>query len=193
MLNYIDYSYSKDKGATKANTTFASSINMGKSDPWYTSDLVKDEDIGAYQAGTEINLPWTPVIPTSLILTVDGKTYGWNGTNFFGISGADTDITAGTVTPTSITVTLANAPSNNLSVTYRYNNEDVRSDGYEWNGVNVGDNGYDAANQRAGFTNVPEIQLDIKSIPITAKARTLRSFWSFDAAYELQKELTKVV
>ena len=195
MVNYIDYTYSKDKGATKAGTKFASSINMGRSDKWYTSDQVKGENIGAYQAGVAINLPWTPVIPNSLILIDEdsGKTYGWNGTAFYGITGATSDINAsGTnaVTPTSIAVTFATGkePTGDLIVDYRFNNEDVRSDGYEWNGVNVGDSGYDPTNQRAGFTNVPEIQLNINSVPITAKARTLRSFWSFDAAYELQKE-----
>lgn len=174
MINYIDYQYSKAKGTTKERQTFASSINMGKSDPWYTTDTVKDESIGTYEAGAVKNLPWTPVIPKSLVLTAGGKTYGWDGEAFYGITGATADITAGEVTVDGIKVTFDSGkePTGDLTVTYRYNNEDVRSDGPT----------------EAGFTNVPEIELSIQSLPIEAKARTLRSFWSFDAQYELQKE-----
>lgn len=34
----------------------------------------------------------------------------------------------------------------------------------------------------------PQIKMDIKSIPVTAQARKLSALWSFDAAYELNKE-----
>ena len=197
MLNYIDYSYSKDKGATKKGTTFASSINMGKSDPWYTSEYVKGEQGGVEAEADQqdeytFNIAWTPVILGSFQLTIDGHLFT-----------ADTDgnlVTAetpayatGKIESTSGLVHFTLADKSGIhegdvipfSADYRFNNEDVRSDGFDWDGTET--------TQQAGFTNVPEIQLDIKSIPITAKARTLRSFWSFDAAYELQKELTMVV
>ena len=62
--------------------------------------------------------------------------------------------------------------TDDIVVSYRYDNESVRSDGPA----------------QAGFTNVPEIELKINSLPIEAKARTLRAYWAFDAQYELQKE-----
>ena len=42
MINYIDYSYAKTKGETNKGDVFASSINMGKSDPLYTTDNVNN-------------------------------------------------------------------------------------------------------------------------------------------------------
>lgn len=173
MINYLDYKYSKAKGATKEGQVFASSINMGKSDPYYTSDLVKDEIVAQKLAGEkkEVNLPWYPVKLNTFMLncgedTAVSDAYGVvTGTGVF--EGATI-----TVQPAGI-LTIENVTTDkDITATYRYNNEDVRSDGPV----------------EAGFTNVPEIELKINSVPVEAQARTLRSFWSFDAAYELQKE-----
>lgn len=174
MINYMDYIYSKDKGQTKAGTMFASSINMGRSDMNYSSDLVKDELVASNggDAHIQVVLPWWPVIVSTFsIESADGTTVigiaDGNGT----ITG--TGITSGTIKPDgTLDVTLASAPTQDVVVSYRYNNEDVRSDGPV----------------SAGFTNVPEVELKINSLPVEAKARTLRSYWAFDAAYELQKE-----
>lgn len=38
--------------------------------------------------------------------------------------------------------------------------------------------------------DAPTIKLDIRSIPIETKSRKLKAIWSFDASYELMKELT---
>lgn len=183
MLNYIDYRYSKAKGETPKDKVFASSINMGKSDPNYTSDLVKDEQIAAAgDTSISATLPWVPVRLNTVtlqcgndVMIADATGTFSNGTGIFaGASGTVT--TAGTVSVSSIT-----AGTEPITITYRFNNEDVRSDGFDWDGTG-------AKPGQAGFTNVPEIELKINSVPIEAHARTLRSFWSFDAAYELQKE-----
>lgn len=174
MLNYLDYSYSKGKGQTEAGDVFASSINMGKSDPYYTSDRVKDEIIGTGD-GSEttftVTLPWTPVILNSFMLSA-GNVVGVYDASTGTITGTGISGTLTTDGALSVTFTTAPASGTDIVVDYRFNNEDVRSDGPV----------------SAGFTNVPEIELSIKSEPIEAKARTLRSFWSFDSAYELQKE-----
>lgn len=161
MINYIDYKYSKTKGATLAGTTFASSINMGKSDPEYTSNVISNEVVGEGDGTeTEFFLAWTPVMATSLELFVDGtkKTVGTDFT-----LDADTGKVTFTTAPASTKVVTAN---------YIFDNESVQSDGPN----------------AAGFTNAPEIELKLNSIPVTAQARTLRAYWAFDAAYELQKE-----
>lgn len=157
MINYIDYQYGKTKGATTAGTTFASSINMGKSDPEYTTNVIKNEAVGTGDGTTkEFKLAWTPVNINTVRVTVAGTA----------------------VKPTNVTtdgtITLATAPANGDAVvaTYTFDNESVQSDG----------------NTAAGFTNVPEIELKLNSVPVTAQARTLRAYWAFDAAYELQKE-----
>lgn len=157
MINYIDYKYSKAKGATPAGKTFASSINMGVSDPEYTSRVVSNEVVATGDGTeTEFQLAWTPVLVNTVKITVAGTE----------------------VTPTSVTadgkVTLGTAPSagDRVVASYEFDNESVQSDGPE----------------AAGFTNVPEIELKLNSLPVEAKARTLRAYWAFDAAYELQKE-----
>ena len=182
MINYMDYIYSKDKGQTKAGTMFASSINMGRSDHLYSSDLVKDEVVASNGDGATIEkeLPWWPVIVSTFsIESADGSTVLGVANEQGVITG--TGITSGSVSPAGVlSVTLEAAPTQDIVVSYRFNNEDVRSDGY-----NTTDNTFD---NNAAFTNVPEIELKINSLPIEAKARTLRSYWAFDAAYELQKE-----
>ena len=188
MINYIDYSYSKTKGETKKGDVFASSINMGKSDPLYTTDNVNNEP-GTFGDGsaTEVKfrLAWTPVIANSLTFKVGANTLVTDADGQITGTGLDTSKdNFVNVTTGEVTLNFSSAPTAKTEYTasYRFNNEDVRSDGYDWDGTG-------AVPGQAGFTNVPEIQLKINTIPIEAKARTLRSFWAFDAAYELQKEL----
>jgi len=193
MLNYLDYSYSKPKGQTKAGTVFASSINMGKSDPNYTSDYVDGEFTLADGNG---RLAWTPVNIATLFEIVEGDneaTVAFGAPNASGVCTGTITSTKGTVgvsqfdlNPITGDYTIAGGTSNTTVVKYYFNNENVRSDGTYF------DNDGNAIGAEAGWTNVPEIELRINSVPIEAKARTLRSFWSFDASYELQKELTKV-
>jgi hypothetical protein len=175
MINYIDYRYAKTKGQTKAGTVFNSSINKLASDPMYSSDVVEGEEFAA--SGTSYSLAWTPVI--------DGS-----------VEAFDVDSTAGTSTPIAISalntatgaVTLAAAPAGDkVMFNYVFNNEDIRSDGYS-EAVGAGNYQTDDNFGLAAFTNVPEVEMKLNSLPVIAKARTMRSFWAFDAQYELQKE-----
>lgn len=203
MLNYIDYSYSKPKGQTKAGDVFASSINMGKSDANYTTDFVDGEFLTEGD-GTNPNtgrLAWTPV--SILVTRPMGLVCGDSKASVtFAPIGTDGTMTEYALVPETGTVfvtgdkiainaatgeyklTLTTPTTEEIAITYYFNNEDVRSDGFMWDGDEESKPG------QAGWTNVPEIQLEIKSVPIEAHARTLRSFWSFDASYELMKELT---
>lgn len=202
MINYIDYSYSKDKGETKKGKVFASSVNMGESDRFYTTDLINNEPGAvvaskASQTDYSFRLAWTPVISNSLVIKVTDKatpavTHTFVSDGSGAISNVDPLDTWATATMNVSTGELVFVLADGTGITqgaevftytasYRFNNEDVRSDGYDWDGE-------DSRPGMAGFTNVPEIQLKINTIPIEAKARTLRSFWAFDAAYELQKE-----
>ncbi len=190
MINYLDYKYSKGKGATPAGKSFASSINMGQSDMNYTSDYVDGEkllDAGSTKTiPTGYKLAWAPVYAIAGLEfncgsdTVLAKLKSDGSLDFTGAIG-DTfgSGTTGTLNPVTgaLTLTVAGEPKAPVTVSYHFNNEDVRSDGPD----------------AAGFTNVPEIELQIKNVPVEARARTLRSFWSFDAAYELSKELTSKV
>lgn len=170
MLNYVDYNYSKAKGSVEAGQTFASSINMGPSDLTYTSDWVKDEVIvkKGETVPAEIQLNWYPVRVDSFSIQI-GEDVGVSD-KFGQITG--TNGIAGTITPSGSLKLTGVTATEDVVISYRFNNEDVRSDGPV----------------AAGFTNVPEVELKINSLPIEAHARTLRTYWAFDAQYELQKE-----
>jgi len=171
MINYMNYNYSKDKGTTKAGDTFASSINMGPSDYLYSSDLVKDQDVKLDASGNA-DLAWYPVRVDTFSVVIDGKEYIPDPATPGKFIAADGTQIDGKVSAAGVMSGFTSAASKNVAVTYRFNNEDIRSDGPV----------------AAGFTNVPEVELEIKSEPVEAVARTMRSFWAFDAAYELQKE-----
>lgn len=179
MINYLEYLYTKEKGATAAGTSFASSINMGKSDKNYSSNLVVDEVVVETSAAAtqyDIALKWWPVLDGTLTIenadgTVAAVALADGTVQGVGIGVGTNTLTAGSgrlqfFTDAGIT---AGTP---LVVSYRFDNESVRTDGP----------------LATGFTNVPEVELKINSIPVEATARTMRSFWAFDAAYELQKE-----
>jgi hypothetical protein len=174
MINYMDYRYSKAKGTTPAGQIFNSSINTGLSDPYYSSNIVNDEVVGTIAAisGVAQTLPWVPVNVSSFTVESSGGTVIGAANSAGVITG--TGITAGTITAAGVlTITFTNAALNeDVIVSYTYDNESVRSDG----------------SAAAGFTNVPEVELRINSLPVIAQARTLRAFWAFDAAFELQKE-----
>lgn len=171
MINYLDYNYSKTKGQAQAGQTFASSINMGPSDRFYTSDLVDSESIKLDGSG-RATLKWWPVYTDTFSVVVGGKTYIVDTVNPGKFVADDGTQITGTITPAGALDLGSGNANADVAVTYRFNNEDVRSDGPEV----------------AGFTNVPEIELKMNSLPVEAKARTLRTFWAFDAQYELQKE-----
>lgn len=179
MINYLDYQYQSNKGQTTAGTTFNSSIHGSFSDVDYTSAFVNNEVVGLGDGTTvKFALAWTPVD-----ISKDE-----NG-NFKAIA-KDSDGTVLSIkdlTQNEIEFNSAPANGKQVIVSYYFMNEEVRSNGFDAFGAN-GETANDGAIGGAGFTNVPEIGLEMKSLPIIAKARTLRAYWAFDASYELQKE-----
>jgi len=178
MVNYLGYTYSRDKGTTAEGKTFSSSINMGPSDKFYASDLVQDEVIAASGAeAVSVTLPWWPVRLSTVTLACGSDTAVVTNTTTGAIGGtgvfAAASGFAGTVLPSGVLAITAFASSAaiaaDLTITYRYDNESVRNDGPT----------------AAGFTNVPGVNLQVKSIPVTATARTMNAFWAFDAALVL--------
>lgn len=173
MVNYIDYNYSKAKGATPAGQTFMSSINVGESDKLYTSDLVKDEIVGTgdgSKTAFTVSLPWAPIRLDSFTVEAGSVVGVADATGAIVGTGVSGTLTAGGAL--ALTFTAAPASGVDVVVNYRYDNESVQSDGP----------------LAAGFTNVPEMELKLNSVPVNAVARTLRTYWAFDAQYELMKE-----
>lgn len=174
MINYIDYRYAKTKGATKAGTVFNSSINMLASDMNYSSDVVEGEEFTATASQTAFQLAWSPVLTDTVEMYVNN------------VAVASTDFTVTGVGAVTYRGSTPLSAGNKVTFNYRFNNEDVRSDGF--NELATGNYATNDNFGQAAFTNVPEVEMKLNSLPIVAKARTMRSFWAFDAQYELQKE-----
>lgn len=168
MVNYINYNYSNTKGAVKAGDTFNSSLNMGPSNPYYSADLVKDHAVTLDANGSAV-LDWAPVMVDTLTVVKADGTKGMTTPGSFGKIDGDVK---GTVEPAGLLTIEGGAEGDVVTVTYRFANNVVKADGPA----------------QAGFTDAPAAELEIKSVPVNAKTRTLRAFWAFDAAYELSKE-----
>ena len=187
MINYLDYTYESNKGQVEAGQRFNGALKGSFSDPTFTSAFVNGEKFVGDGSNKVFQLAWTPVdirktTPTGEsvlpIITVDGSEVNVGVT---GEMGKDVIVDAnGTFTFT----TAPSAPSDpnkpNIIVKYWFMNEEVRSNGFGAFGAN-GETANDGAVGGAGFTNVPEIGLQMKSVPVEAKARTLRAYWAFDA------------
>lgn len=197
MINYLDYTYQSNKGAVTEGQIFNGALKGSFSDKDYTSAFVNGEKFKGDGNVTDFYLAWTPVdtrVTTQIgesvlpIITVDG-------------SPVTVEIDNGQANPGALVsanglVKFATAPAapsdpneSNIVVKYWFLNEDVRSNGFgAFGGPNNGNQAIDGATGAAGFTNVPEIGLKMQTVPVEAKARTLRAYWAFDAQYELSKE-----
>ena len=170
--------YDSNKGETAKGDVFNSSINMGPSDPAYTSNLVNNETVALTASGSDGvgKLAWTPILQEGFVVTVGGDSLTIDsvlGTTAT-LSGTGSTVTAGTLDLATGAITLTGASgSQSATAIYRFDNESVKGNGPE----------------AAGFTNVPSTSMKLRSLPVFAQARTLRAYWAFDAAFELKKEL----
>lgn len=187
MINYLDYTYQTTKGEAQKDWIFNGALKGSFSDKDYTSAYVNGETYVA--TGTEVNnfvpLAWTPVDIRAIneytkesirpVVTVNGdiQTVGVPGeTGTFDV----------VVSQTGLTFSSALTADDVVVTKYYFLNEEVRSDGYAaFGGPTNGNQAIDGATGAAGFTNVPEIGLKMQSVPVEAKARTLRAYWAFDA------------
>lgn len=178
IINYVRYSAGSkkagyDPGNPEVNNTFATTFNYFGSNKNYTAQKIDaHEMVGAWSASDTtltINLDWRPVIPESVVIELDGVTYRDHGDQkiykVVGSGSPDTEVTGSSIDYSTGVVTLKLAAQNTDApvVAWYYNNEYAPAE-------------------------VPEIDLSIDSIMVTAKSRKLKALWSFDAAYELQKE-----
>lgn len=164
MVNYIKYLYGSNKGTTVAGTEFASSLNLGKSDPNYTTDLVDVEILGNSGETTyEVSLQWSPVTPGSVNINTGDVLITDDGA---GKLTAESGLTSGEINYQTglVKFTLESSATQDVAASYSYNNEYVVS------------------------PNIPEINLKIESLPVIAKARRLKALYGFEASFELQKE-----
>lgn len=199
MINYLDYTYQSNKGQVAKDQVFNGALKGSFSDPDYTSRYVNGEKFSGDGSNKVFQLAWTPVDIRKVIaatgesvlpiITVDGSAVTVDIVN-----GDPSQVNPGALVDVNGTVTFDTAPTApsdpakpNVVVKYWFMNEEVRSNGFGAFGT-TGETALDGAIGGAGFTNVPEIGLQMKSVPVEAQARTLRAYWAFDAAYELTKE-----
>lgn len=197
MINYISYEYGSNKSPAQAGQMFASSLNMGQSVESYSSQNVENEILSVTTGNTTVtgNVQWTPVLPGSLyisVVTASGALLGQddgNGKIVDANTGTNTNFTTGTINYATgeVSITLKENATGDTSVSYAYNNEDVFVAG------NMAPNadGNTSTILQAN-TKIPEVQLKITSLPVVAQSRKMKAVYAFDAAYELEKELTKV-
>ena len=161
MINYISYEYGSNKGQTTEGTMFASSLNMGASDPNYSANVVDNEILGASGNATiSTNVQWTPVRPGTVYVSADGGTVVGNDDGNGTITG--TGITSGTIdyATGAISITFTAAPADEPVVSYVYDNEEVSV---------------------IPQTKIPEVNLKITSLPVVAQSRKMKAVYAFDA------------
>ena len=171
IINYVKYTAGSNQGVTKYGDEFASTFNYTGSDQYYTSQIVDKQPLTPAISSTTVTmtLPWYPIIPNSLVISVgttpdvyhdDGAGKILNSANSE-VSNCSINYSTGVLTMTTTQVASADTA---VVANWGFNNEYAPVD-------------------------VPQIDLRIESIPVLAKSRKLKALWSFDASYELQKEL----
>lgn len=176
IINYVRYTAGSNKNPHVIGDEFASTFNYSGSDKYYTAQTVQNEPVVFTTEGNTITftLPWHPVVAGELKLSIGNVT---DITDVPGERDKNTKmVVEGTLKGTGAngtinymtgvgTITLPAAPASEdmLIGNWVFNNEYAPVD-------------------------VPEINLSIESIPVVARSRKLKALWSFDAAYEMQKE-----
>ena len=180
IINYVKYTAGSQKNPHYVGSELASTFNFTGADvagkEYYSAQTVQDEPIVFTTEGTVItfSLPWHPIIAGNIKLSIGSITDIMDNP---GEKDPNTHmVVEGTLTGTGVTGTInymsgvgtltlpsAPAPEDMLIGSWVFNNEYAPVD-------------------------VPELNLSIESIPVIARSRKLKALWSFDAAYEMQKE-----
>ena len=85
-INYIEYSTSVDKGASK-DRFISSPFGYGDVDVNYTSEKIVDED--TLDTATTVAFDWKPVVPGTVDITVGATRYVDDGAgNLYAVNGA---------------------------------------------------------------------------------------------------------
>ena len=147
MINYIEYTYNSNKGTTVEGDVFTDAFNKYQSNPTFTLAAVNGEvQPKATSATVTGTLKWKPVTPGSVTIkmgTVVITDDGAGALKSTGLTGDGTiNYTTGAYTFTLTTQDLTSDPV----VNYSYNNEYVPAE------------------------DVPQIGIQLKSLPVVAKS-----------------------
>lgn len=159
-IRYLRVLYGSDKApAKKGNVMFQNYEGGDFSQFTYTSDAIEGETLAADSSTTKFNLDWTPIIPGSITGYAGTDTVADDGNGNILINGSK----AGTVDYENGQLVFNSAPTEEVDLSYTYNNMEVP-------------------------VEAPEIVLKLVTAPIQAKSRKLKTLYSFDAAYDLTND-----
>ena len=118
IVSYLRYNYGTDKGRTQAGTMFNNSLYTGRSDPYYSSRIVFEE-----QVTDSVNFEYSPILPASVRITLaDGTEYIDDGTG--NLVNPTTSANVGSINYATGAFSCATAVTG-TTATYEYNNEQV--------------------------------------------------------------------
>lgn len=184
--------YGSNKGKVKAGKTFASALQDNDSDMYYSSEEVRAEAVGfdASKSTFSGNFAWTPVLPGTVQIsgttTVGSKAVAFtlsdNEAGSFNIADAFTGKPIDGLTVTG-TVDYSSGAYNAVVAGATFDKTITWTANYHYDQKSVG------KGQIGDNTlEVPEVQVQIASIPIIAQSRKLKALYAFDSMFVLQKE-----
>lgn len=186
LVPYFKFIAENTKGETARGDVLSSPFaNRQGIDPNFTGRLVKNEvlvEAASGAANNNFNAVYTPLIPDSITVTktaADGTvtTYIDDGAGNLVVSGTTSPVGYVNYSTGGICVTTV-AASDNIKVTYQYDNENV---GPRVNPDN-GQFGYDYGAQMAkGYLQLDEFNL-------VAEAHELACYWSIYSSFAAQQE-----
>ena len=154
--------YGTTKGQTTAGTTVYNNV-----DRFYSSAIIDQQEVRAAAAAStdySCNLPFAPVIPSTVTLVVDptGTPITATDDGVGGLSGAG--IASGTIdyATGAVVLTLSATNVNEMVGTWTYNNE--------------------------GNTNLPELTFDITSQAVQVTDRVIRAKWTPQALQDMMSQ-----
>lgn len=192
IINYVRYSAGSKKAGydpsnPNINNDFATTFNYYGSDKNYTAQFTGSEALTMIQGSSakaqSTTLAWHPILineaPINIMI---GTTLIGHVAQGATLNGSVATITPDTNSVATITAGTIDVMTGVMQLTFSADPTSAIST----NGIFAS---YVYDNQWAPAA-VPEINLSIDSITVQAVSRKLKALWSFDAAFELQKELT---
>lgn len=159
-IRYLRVLYGSDKApAKKGNVMFSNYTGGDFSQFTYTSDQIEGETLAGDGSTQQFHLDWTPVVPGTVHGSTGVTNFSDDGNGLIKNGGSK----FGTINYESGLITFDTAPSEEVDISYNYNNMEVP-------------------------TEAPEMILKLITAPIQAKSRKLKTLYSFDAAYDLTND-----
>lgn len=164
-IRVLNLNYGSDKGQVKKGQTALGTLQGGTTDYNYSSSTVEGEVASSGKAtALDHTLAWLPVVKGS-VKVLDGVNLIAYDDGNGKIKKADDNSDIGTINYETgkITATLAAAPANDAEFAYEYNNIDIP-------------------------VVAPEVNAEIKVLPIQARSRKLKVSYSFDAGIDMMND-----